>query len=231
MKDPKRELFEQALWQAMYEKRMEELAQCPDEEIVPSERHLRKLSRIFGFDLCEKKEKRRYRPKRVIAWGLAAVLLMVSALTAYAYRGTSFGFVERVYDQYTQVRFAYASDIQRTVDIEERYELTYLPPYYERSRVYVHGQRIEYTYYNAAGDEIEFQQHPLNGKGEWAFRNDVGELEIKKYGERYVYCYDCPDSRTFLWRDQKYAMVLYVSTAMDDAEILQIINGVSVQPQ
>ncbi len=230
MKDEKRELFKQALSQAMYEKRMEELALCPDEEIIPSARHLRKVSRILGIDVRRESDRKRYPVRRVIAWALAAVLMVASALTAYAYSGTGFGFVERVYGNYTQVTFAFSFDIIRTVDIEEQYELGYTPHGYKLSRVYAHGQRTECTYRTPAGKEIEFQQHPLNGKGEWAFRNELGKLEIKQYGEIYVYCYDCPDSRTFLWRDQKYAMVLCTDPDIEDGEILKMIDGVRIKP-
>lgn len=230
MKNSDSELFIKALQEAMEEKRSEELALCSDEEIIPSARHLRKVSRILGIDVRRESDRKRYPARRVIAWALAAVLMVASALTAYAYSGTSFGFVERVYGSYTQVTFAFSFDIVRTVDIEERYELGYTPLRYELSRVYAHEQRTECTYRTSTGKEIEFQQHPLNGKGEWAFHNELGRLEIRQYGEIYVYCYDCPDSRTFLWRDQKYAMVLCVDPDVADEEILKIINGVRIKP-
>ena len=228
MKGEQRELFKAALLEAMEEKRQEELAECP-EEIIPSARHLKRVSRILGIDVRRKDQVKRYRPRRVIAWALAAVLLMVSALTAYANRGTESGFAERVYGQYTQVNFTGADDILPTDDIEQVYELGYVPRGYVQVRLYEHEKRTECIYTNAQGDEIEFQQHPLNGKGEWGFHNGLGTTQIKKYGEIYVYCYDCPDSRTFLWRDQKYAMLLFVSTPMETEEILRMMDSVQIR--
>lgn len=227
MSDLDRKLWKEALQEAMEEKQKEEMA-AVTEEILPSAQHLRRMSRILGVNVSGEKRKR-YPAKRLLAWGLAAVLLMAFALSAYAYSGTSFGFVERVYGPYTEVGFAYGFDIEYTDNIEEAYELTYLPQGYQRTRLYSHQQRIECTYRNGRGDEIEFAQYPLGKKESWGFRNEHCKLEIKKYGEIYVYCCDGEEGRTFLWRDQKYAMMLFVSTDMKDSEILNIINGVQIQ--
>lgn len=227
MKDLDMELWKQALQEAMEEKQAEELATAP-EEITPSARHLRKVSRILGVRVGGERRVR-YPAKRLLAWGLAAVLLMASALTAYAYSGTSFGFVESAHGPYIEVGYAYSFDMVFTDNIEERYELGYLPPHYVRTRLYAHQQRTEITYRDAQGGEIEFQQYPLGKKETWGFRNERGEREIKKFGETFVYCYDAQDSRTFLWRDNKYAMVLYVDAGMSDAEVLAIISGVQIQ--
>ena len=230
MKNTDKELFKQALLEATEEVHQETLA-ADSEAFTPSAQHLAQVGRILGIDLAPKARRKRYPLKRVIAWGFAAVLLMVSALSAYAYSGVDFGFTERVYGPYTQVGFAYSFDMVLTHDIEETYELGYTPPRYARTRLYAHPQRTECTYTNHAGGRIEFQQYPLGQREVWGFRNELCELAIKRYGETYVYCCDDEDSRTFLWRDHKYAMVLYVDADMNDAEVLKIINGVQVQAQ
>ena len=229
MKDPDIKLWKQALQEAMEEKQNELLASVT-EEVTPSAQHLRRVSRILGVSVVDERPKR-YPAKRVLAWGLAAVLLMTCALTAYAYNGAELGFVERKYGAYTQVSFAVSDDALAADRIVEAYELGYVPNRYVRTRVYVHDQRVECVYQNGKGDEIEFQQYPLGADEAWGFRNEFGDTEIKRYGERYLYCYNCEDSRTFLWRDQKYAMVLCVGAEMSDTEILKIISGISVQAQ
>ena len=225
MKESDLKLWKMALQEAMEEKQNEEM-EVVTEEILPSAQHSRKVKRMLGVD---DERRKRYPAKRLLAWGLAAVLLMASALTAYAYNGTSYGFSLESHGPYTVVGFAYSFDIQYTSEIEEAYELGYLPSDYHRTRLYEHQQRIECTYRNGEGGAIEFQQYPLGKKETWGFRNELGERVIKQYGETYVYCFNADDDRTFLWRDQKYAMVLFVGADMSDSEIEKIINGVQLQ--
>ena len=82
MDNTKRELFCRALWQAFEEKRNEELALC-EPSFEPSARHLHKVSRILGVDVQKEEGRRYYHKKRVLSLILAAVRLLVSAISAF----------------------------------------------------------------------------------------------------------------------------------------------------
>ena len=227
MDHSKRELFCKALWQAFEEKRNEELALC-DPPFEPSARHLHKVSRILGVDVQKEEGRRYYHKKRVLSLILAAVLLLVSAVTVYAYRGAILGFIEKIFDDHVEVGFdGVPADAPTT--IEEIYALGYLPRGFVQNQENSHERGVRYIFENENGAILDFQQIPLNAGNILEFDNEQGNLEIKAYGDRNVYCYNSEGAWSFLWRDNKYSMLIVVDIPLTEEEILKIMDGIQIK--
>lgn len=227
MDNAKRELFCRALWQAFEEKRNEELAACGP-SFEPSARHLHKVSCILGVDVQEETGRKYYRRKRVITLILAAVLLLVSGVTVYAYGGAIFGFVEKMFDDHVEVGFdGIPSDAP--TKIEEVYELGYVPQGFVQVQDNSHERGVRYIFENEEGATLDFQQIPLNAENILEFDNEHGNLEIKTYGTRNVYCYNSEKTCSFLWRDNKYSMLIAVDIPLTEEEILEIMDSIQIK--
>ena len=223
MDNAKRELFCKALWQAFEEKRNEELALC-EPSFEPSARHLHKVSRILGVDVQKEEGRRYYHKKRVLSLILAAVLLLVSAVTVYAYRGAILGFIEKIFDDHVEVGFDGVPADAPTV-IEKVYELGYIPQGYHETGRLVTEFEANYYYEHAEGKTFGFNQYLLKQFFIY-IDNERGDVQIKKYGERDVYCYISERECLFLWRDAEYAFQIFTSVPLSEEEILKTMDGI-----
>ena len=227
MDNAKRELFCKALWQAFEEKRNEELALC-EPSFEPSARHLHKVSRILGVDVQKEEGRRYYHKKRVLSLILAAVLLLVSAVTVYAYRGAILGFIEKIFDDHVEVGFDGVPEDAPSV-IEEVYTLGYVPQGYVQVQKNSSERSVRYTFKNEEGKSIDFLQDTINANSIIGMDNEYGDIEIRIYGERKVYCRISSSNCSFLWRGEKYVLQIWTSAPIAEEEVLKIMDGICVK--
>ena len=227
MDNAEQTLWKKALCEAMWEKHSAELATCT-EDIHPSARHLHKVSRILGVDVQQEAGRRYYRKRRVIAFILAAALLLATAVTVYAYRNAIFGFIESVFTDHVEVDFdGIPADAPTT--IEEVYELGYVPKGFVQVQERSHERGVRYIFENEKGDTFDFLQSPLNSNTVLGMDNEYGDTEIRNYGGREVYCRISSSNCSFLWRDDKYALQIWTAKPLSDEEILKIMDGVQIK--
>ncbi|MBO5006015.1 MAG: DUF4367 domain-containing protein, partial [Clostridia bacterium] len=152
-----RELFGQALAEALAERFEEELAAC-EESAVCSEDHYRKMQEI----ICPSARvpKRKFSRKSLLAIIIAAALLLTGC-AAYICRNEIRDFVEEVYEKF--VRLTYCESYKKSsAEIDEIYKLTYVPEGYELVEEDLQPISNYYKYTNSNGEFILFKQVVLD---------------------------------------------------------------------
>ena len=227
MDHAEKDLLKQAFWQAFEEKQSEELA-ASEPAFRPSAYHLRRVSRILGINVQREADRRYYLKKRVITLILAAALLLAFAVTVYAYREAIFGFIESVFDDHNEVGF-WEIPADAPTMIEEVYELGYVPEGYALARETAHERGVRYIFENEKGTIIDLSQTTLDADTLFGIDNERGEIVVRKYGKRDVYCYFSNAACSYLWQDSKYALFLYTSEPLSEEEILKIMDGIQTK--
>ena len=120
-------------------------------------------------------------------------------------------------------------DTLRNNTIEEVYELGYVTRGFVQVQENSHERGVRYIFENEEGNTLDFQQIPLNAENILGLDNEHGILEIKTYGNRNVYCYNSEKTCSFLWRDDKYSMLIAVDIPLAEEEILKIMDGIQIK--
>ena len=133
-------LFKQAINEALTNK-FQRMADACDEEIVCSRRHRKAMRAIVSG----KTPRKPMTPvnRRVVAVLIAAVLLLLAGC-AIIYRDEIREFVTEVREFFVKVTFDEGE--QESREIEEIYELTYIPEGYSLEEEYITRMRVEYVF-------------------------------------------------------------------------------------
>lgn len=216
-----RELFGQALAEALAERFEEELAAC-EESAVCSEDHYRKMQEI----ICPSARvpKRKFSRKSLLAIIIAAALLLTGC-AAYICRNEIRDFVEEVYEKF--VRLTYCESYKKSsAEIDEIYKLTYVPEGYELVEEDLQPISNYYKYTNSNGEFILFKQVVLDTT-EVGLDVEEGYTGLYEFNGLKIYCRTLDTSFHYVWNDGKYSFKLVSSINFDKTELKKIILGTS----
>ena len=213
------ELFKQALVEGVNRRLDREIATC-DEEITYSRRHIKNMVRIVNG-----KEIKKPLNRKMIAILVAAAILLLAGC-AIIYRNEIREFISKIYDSFVELRFEEGE--QESRNIEEIYELTYVPEGYSLEKEEVNRIFVQYLFVNEDDDYIKFIQQSLDSS---SFSVDIehGDYDVINIDEYEIYYRQTDGINYYLWNDGKYAMQLYASNELPEQTLMLIINGINAK--
>lgn len=213
------ELFKQALVEGVSRRIDREIAAC-DEEVTYSRRHIKNMERIVKG----KTPKKPINKKMVAILVAAAVLLLAGC--AIIYRNEIREFVSKVYDSFVELRFEEGE--QESRNIEEIYELTYVPDGYNLEKQEINRMRVQYVFKDGEGNVINFNQRSLDASS-FSVDNEQGSYEVVNIGKYEVYYRSINSGYYYVWNDGKYAMQLNSTRELSEQILNLIIDGIKTR--
>lgn len=213
------ELFKQALVEGVNRRLDREIAAC-DEEINYSRRHIKNMARIV-----KGKELKKPLNRKMIAILVAAAVLLLAGC-AIIYRNEIREFISKIYDSFVELRFEEGE--QESRNIEEIYELTYVPEGYSLEKEEVNRIFVQYLFVNEDDDYIKFIQQSLDSS---SFSVDIehGDYYVINIDEYEIYYRQTDGVYCYVWNDGKYALKIN-STELPSEQLLKlIIEGIKIK--
>ena len=209
------ELFKQALVEGVSRRIDREIAAC-DEEVNYSRRHIKNMARIVNG-----KTPRKPLSTKMIAILVAAAILLASC--AIIYRNEIREFFTDLSEYFVKIKFEDGENFSQ--NIEDIYELTYVPEGYALKDQFVNRMVVEYIFENEDGESIKFTQRSLDASN---FYIDIehGDYDIISIGEYKIYYQQTDGIYCYIWNDGKYALQLYSANKLSDQTISLIIKGI-----
>ena len=213
------ELFKQALVEGVNRRLDREIDAC-DEEITYSRRHIKNMARIVNGKQIKKPLNR-----KMIAILVAAAILLLAGC-AIIYRNEIRDFITDIREHFVKVSFSEGEN--ESQNIEEIYELTYVPEGYSLEKEEVNRIFVQYLFVNEDDDYIKFIQQSLDSS---SFSVDIehGNYDIINIGEYEIYYRQTDGINYYLWNDGKYAMQLYAFNELPEQTLMLIINGINAK--
>ena len=210
-------LFKQAIDEALTNK-FQRMADACDEEIVCSRRHRKAMRAIVSG----KTPKKPLSTKMIAILVAAAILLLVGC--AIIYRDEIRGFITNIREIFIELRFEEGE--QESRDIEEIYELTYIPNGYILKEQFVNRMVVEYVFIDSDNNYVRFTQQSLDASS-FHIDSEHSDNTVLDIGNHTIYTRKTGDIFYYLWNDGKYAMQIHSSERLSDDELLLIICGIS----
>ena len=212
-------LFKQAINEALTNK-FQRMADACDEEIVCSRRHRKAMRAIVSG-----KTPRKPLSTKMIAILVAAAILLLAGC-AIIYRDEIREFITNIKEFFVEIKFDEGENDSQNID--EIYELTYIPEGYSLKNQQITRMRVEYVFTNADSNRIKFIQQSLDASNFHidSEHSDNTIIEIENY---IIYTRKTGDTFYYLWNDGKYAMHIYSSERLSDDELVLIIDGIRIK--
>ena len=197
-KTTNQELFKQALVEGVNRRLDREIAAC-DEEITYSRRHIKNMARIVNG-----KTPRKPLSTKMIAILVAAAILLASC--AIIYRNEIREFFTDLSEYFVKIKFEEGQNFSQ--NIEEVYELTYVPDGYTLGKQEINRMMVQYIFTDPDENYIRFIQRSLDAS---SFSVDIenSDNEIIEIGNYMVYSRQTNGTYYYLWNDGKYALHIY----------------------
>ncbi|MBQ7872870.1 MAG: DUF4367 domain-containing protein [Clostridia bacterium] len=162
---------------------------------------------------------------KMIAILVAAAILLLAGC-AIIYRDEIREFITNIKEFFVEVKFDEGENDSQNID--EIYELTYLPEGYGLKEEYITRMRVEYVFANSSNESIRFIQQPLDSAtfSVDSEHSDTILIEIEEYT---VYYRIAGNMHYYLWNDGKYALKINSALELSDNELLLITNGLKVK--
>ena len=213
------ELFKQAINEALTNK-FQHMADACDEEIVCSRRHRKAMRAIVSG----KSPTKPLSTKMIAILVAAAVLLLAGC--AIIYRDEIREFITNIKEFFVEIKFDEGENDSQNID--EIYELTYIPEGYSLKSQRINRMAVEYVFSNADNKSIRFVQQSLDASNFHidSEHSDNTIIEIENYT---IYTQKTGNMYYYLWNDGKYAMQIYSSERLSDDELVLIIDGIRIK--
>lgn len=212
-------LFKQAINEALTNK-FQRMADACDEEIVCSRRHRKAMCAIVNG-----KTPRKPLSTKMIAILVAAAILLLAGC-AIIYRNEIRDFITNIREIFIELRFEEGD--QESREIEEIYELTYIPEGYSLKNQQINRMRVQYVFENEESDAIKFIQRSLDASS-FNIDSEHSDNTVLDIGNYIIYTRKTGDTFYYLWNDGKYAMQIHSSERLSDDELLLIIDGIRIK--
>lgn len=212
-------LFKQAINEGLTNK-FQRMADACDEEIVCSRRH-RKAMRV----IVNGKTPRKPLSTKMIAILVAAAILLLAGC-AIIYRDEIREFVTNIKEFFVEVKFDEGEN--ESQDIDEIYELTYIPEGYSLEDQRINRLSVQYKFTNIDNDLIRFTQQSLDASS-FQVDSEHGDNTIIEISNHTIYSRKTGDMYYYLWNDGRYAMQIYSNEQLSNEELLLMINGIKVK--
>ena len=209
------ELFKKALHEAL-EKKIEEIIATDEIEVIGSPEHNAAMQKIIRSSRVS------YKMRRIIA--LVAILGLLLTSCAVIYRDKIGDLVMDIFERYDLLTPSGSMD--KTVSIDEVYELTYLPGGYRLENSVILPYTVSYYYCNENGKNITFNQD-LAGESRYQIDNENGETSIFEINGYSIYYRQSNEVSIYLWNDDKYIMLLSFDDIISIDEVRLIVEGIT----
>ncbi len=219
-----REMFKNAISDALSQKYDEELA-ASAESAVCSQEHYDRMAKIVGISTGAKQPRRRLKlSKRAIIAFILSIIIFLTSCTAYIFRNEFADFFEDIYHSFINISFK--SDVKDNTEFTEYYTLTYVPDGYKLNESICDVDNIRYKYLNSEDDIIIFSQIFLSDP--FYIDSIKGTTSIFEFENYTVYhrIFDC--SSLYLCKYGEYAIYFYTSNHLDIKEIEQMIDNLKL---
>ena len=216
------ELFKQAIEEGLSNK-FDSIVNSYTEEIICSEKHkLAMRTIVYGkLENAPEKKQRRLKSKHIIAIIVAAMLLLTSC-------GIIFRHKIREIFRGEYVRLDYGEDVSYGKMIEDVYTLTYLPEGYSLKREIINKATVNYKYVNENDEFIIFEQSPADSS--FVFIDDESAYDKIDEIESYdVYRRISSESYVCIYSDEKYMIMIRLSSQLSNEELIAIIEGIEIK--
>ena len=214
-KTTNQELFKQALVEGVNRRLDREIA-AYDEDITYSRRHIQNMTRIVNG----KTPRKPFSPKMIAILVAAAILL---ASCAIIYRNEIREFFTDLSEYFVKIKFEDGENFSQ--NIEDIYELTYVPDGYTLEKQKTTKSRVEYVFTNENDEYIKFIQRPIDAS---SFSVDIehGDFDVINIGEYEIYYRQTDGINYYLWNDGKYAIKLVSTEKLSDDILILMINSI-----
>lgn len=209
-------LFKQAINEGLTNK-FQRMADACDEEIVCSRRHRKAMRAIVNG-----KTPRKPLSTKMIAILVAAAVLLLAGC-AIIYRDEIREFITNIKEFFVEIKFDEGENDSQNID--EIYELTYIPEGYILKEQFVNRVVVEYVFIDSDNNYVRFTQQSLDASSFYidSEHSDNIIIEIENYT---IYTRKTGDIFYYLWNDGRYAMQIHSSERLSDDELLLIIYGI-----
>ena len=213
------ELFKQAINEALTNK-FQRMADACDEEIVCSRRHRKAMRAIVSG-----KTPRKPLSTKMIAILVAAAVLLLAGC-AIIYRDEIREFITNIKEFFVEIKFDEGENDSQNID--EIYELTYIPEGYSLKEQNINRMGVHYIFTNFDSKRIKFIQRSLDAPSFYIYseHSDNTIIEIENYT---IYSRIAENMHYYLWNDGKYALKLISTIELTGEELLSIINGLKTK--
>ena len=212
-------LFKQAINEALTNK-FQRMADACDEEIVCSRRHRKAMRAIVNG----KTPKKPLSTKMIAILVAAAVLLLAGC--AIIYRNEIRDFITDVREFFVKVSFSEGENDSQNID--EIYELTYIPEGYSLKEQNINRMGVQYIFTNFDSKRIKFIQRSLDTSS-FSIDSEHSDNTIIEIENYTIYTRKTGNMYYYLWNDGKYAMQIYSSERLSDVELVLIIDGIRIK--
>ena len=222
MTEYEKDLFKQALIEGLSNRFQREIDRCT-ESIRPSRRHNAAMKAILKGESPER-HARSIRMRRIAAILVAALLLLASC--AIVYREQIRNFIEEIYESFIKVSYSDGEEWEH--ELEEIYELTYVPEGYALEEEFLSAGVSRIKYASRSGDTVLFEQRVLDTA---SFYLDIenGYTKLDDIQNSEVYYRNTVTRHYYLWNDGKYTIMLMSTIEMSDDELMLIIGGIKAK--
>lgn len=212
-------LFKQAINEGLTNK-FQRMADACDEEIVCSRRHRKAMCSIVSG-----KTPRKPLSTKMIAILVAAAILLLAGC-AIIYRDEIREFVTNIKEFFVEVKFDEGENDSQ--DIDEIYELTYLPEGYDLKDQFVNRMVVEYVFTDLDNNYVRFTQRSLDASS-FHIDSEHSDNTIIEFENYIIYTRKTGNMYYYLWNDGKYALKLNSTDKLSENDLLLIIDGLKIK--
>ena len=191
-------------------------------EIVYSLEYIKAINTLLGKRAGTGERFRAHLGKRMIAAIVAALLLIGSAVCAYAFREPIAEFITEIKDKFVEIFFCEAAIASSPGDIDTVYTLGYVPDGYvleSRESWEVKAR----TVWSNGEDRIIFMQRLLSNN--ITFDNEESCIRMLYIDELQIVVTEKSGVQVLYWNDGKYTFKLTFTKNVSDEECIKIIKS------
>ncbi len=222
-REEKIKLFKSAILDGLAEKYDEEVKDCT-ENAECSRSHYKKLSKILGVNVSGEETSKRLSKKAIIAI-MVAVMLMLTACTAYVFKKEIAGWIEENYG--AGARLSPSDESNCPSSIEEIYVLNYVPDNYKMIQEYCDSLCVKYVFENKT-DYIIFKQKTLDSNHINVDAENNNSTQIVCDGTT-IYFRKTETENIYIWRDDRYSLSITSTNEINIEELEKILDSISVK--
>jgi len=211
------ELFKQALSEGVSNRFDKIAAGCTEEIVCSDKHHLIMQTIVYGKTTTKRGLSPRL--KRIIAILVAAALLFTSC--GIIFRNE----LREAFNNFF-VTITYKDEPTYGTEIENVYQLSYVPEGYSLKDEKIRPVRVFYEFKNEAGDYIWFEQKLLDGT-DFYIDSEEGYSRIEEISDYEIYYRYTNKNHLYVWNDEKHSMCIKSNIKLSIENMLSILNGIT----
>ena len=169
--------------------------------------------------------------RRLVVALLILAALTVTAVATPAIREGLIGFFTQNKGTYYQFSFDPEQAATAPKTIERVFLPTYIPEGYKKVFDFEGDIAVAYSWKNASGSYISYDQSVINGgeEGQWVNAEDVESSWVNINGYAVLQIYS--DGYMYFWTDSEYFYSLVFSVDFSESECIKVLTSISQQKE